>query len=125
MVFIEWVCIWLLPKNFEDLAAILGNLLDNALEAAKMAPAHLRFMNLIVRCINAMLIIKAENGYGEVPIRENGELLTSKIDKDFHGWGLKSVLTASECYDGMLGTDYADGVFKTVVTLSFQPVKTE
>ncbi len=117
------------PRNTNirsaDLTTILGNLLDNALEAAKTAPAHLRFMNLTVRRINAMLIIKVENGYGEAPIRGNGEWLTSKKDKNFHGWGLKSVLTASEHYDGMLNTEYADGVFKTVVTLSFQPVQTE
>lgn len=108
-----------------DLTTILGNLLDNALEAAEKAPAHLRFMNLTIRRINAMLIIKVENGYGDAPTQENGNLLTSKMDKVFHGWGLKSVQTAAEHYDGAIHTEYADGVFKTVVTLSFQPVKTE
>lgn len=108
-----------------DLTTILGNLLDNALEAAEKAPAHLRFMNLTIRRINAMLIIKVENGYGDAPTQENGNLLTSKMDKVFHGWGLKSVQTVAEHYDGAIHTEYADGVFKTVVTLSFQPVKTE
>jgi len=108
-----------------DLTTILGNLLDNALEAAEKAPAPLRFINLTIRRINAMLIIKVENGYGEAPTQENGNLLTSKMDKAFHGWGLKSVQTAAERYDGAIHTEYADGIFKTVVTLSFQPVKTE
>lgn len=108
-----------------DLTTILGNLLDNALEAAKTAPERLRFLRLTIRRINAMLIIKVENGYGEAPTQENGNLLTSKADKAFHGWGLKSVQTAVERYDGVTHTEYADGIFKTVVTLSFQPVKTE
>jgi len=108
-----------------DLTTILGNLLDNALEAAKTAPERLRFLYLTIRRINAMLIIKVENGYGEAPTQENGNLLTSKADKVFHGWGLKSVQTAAEHYDGAIHTEYADGVFKAVVTLSFQPVKTE
>jgi len=108
-----------------DLITILGNLLDNALEAAKTAPERLRFLHLTIRRINAMLIIKVENGYGEAPTQENGNLLTSKADKVFHGWGLKSIQTAAERYDGATHTEYADGVFKTVVTLSFQPVKTE
>lgn len=108
-----------------DLTTILGNLLDNALEAAEMAPDHLRFMNLTIRRINAMLIIKAENGYGEAPMQENGSLMTAKMDKAFHGWGLKSVQTAAERYDGIINTEYTDGIFKTVVTLSFQPIKTE
>lgn len=117
------------PRNTNirsvDLTTILGNLLDNALEAAEAAPERLRFLHLTVRRINAMLIIKVENGYGEVPTQENGNLLTSKMDKVFHGWGLKSVQTAAEHYDGVINTEYTDGIFKTVVTLSFQPIKTE
>jgi len=108
-----------------DLITILGNLLDNALEAAETAPERLRFLHLTVRRINAMLIIKVENGYGEAPTQENGNLLTSKLDKAFHGWGLKSVQTAAERYDGAVNAEYADGIFKTVVTLSFQPIRTE
>lgn len=107
-----------------DLTTILGNLLDNALEAAKTAPEGLRFLNLTIRRINVMLIIKVENGYGDTPVQENGKLLTSKKDKAFHGWGLKSVQTAAERYDGTIRTDYKDHVFQSVVTLSFQPVKT-
>ena len=107
-----------------DLTTILGNLLDNALEAAKTAPEGLRFLNLTIRRINAMLIIKVENGYGSTPVQENGKLLTSKKDKAFHGWGLKSVQTAVDRYDGTIRTDYKDHVFQSVVTLSFQPVKT-
>lgn len=107
-----------------DLTTILGNLLDNALEAAKAAPESLRFLNLTIRRINAMLIIKVENGYGNTLIQENGKLLTSKKDKAFHGWGLKSVQTAADRYDGTIRTDYKDHVFQSVVTLSFQPVKT-
>lgn len=108
-----------------DLTTILGNLLDNALEAAGKAPDSLRFLNLIIRRINAMLIIKVENGYGEVPTQKNGALMTSKTDTAFHGWGLKSVQTAAERYDGTINTEYKDGIFKSVVTLSFQAIKTE
>lgn len=108
-----------------DLTTILGNLLDNALEALKTAPAHLHFLGLTIRRINAMLIIKVENGYGETPVRENEHLLTSKRNKVFHGWGLKSVQTAADRYDGTISTKYEDGIFQAVVTLSFQPIKTE
>lgn len=108
-----------------DLTTILGNLLENALEAAGKAPDSLRFLNLTIRRINAMLIIKVENGYGEVPTQKNGALMTSKTDTAFHGWGLKSIQTAAERYDGTINTEYKDGIFKSVVTLSFQAIKTE
>ena len=71
-----------------------------------------------------MLVIKVENGYGNAPIREDGKLLTAKTDKAFHGWGLKSVQTAADRYDGTISTEYNDGIFQSVVTLSFQPIKT-
>ena len=108
-----------------DLTTILGNLLDNALEAAGAAPDELRFLNLTIRRINAMLIIKVENGYSNVPTENGGELETTKKDKTAHGWGLKSVQTAADRYDGTITTDYKDGVFQSVVTLTFQPIKTE
>lgn len=108
-----------------DLTTILGNLLDNALEAADTTPDELRFLNLTIRRINAMLIIKVENGYGNAPAENDGKLTTSKADKASHGWGLKSVQTAADRYDGTITTDYKNGVFQSVVTLSFQPVKPE
>ena len=107
-----------------DLTTILGNLLDNALEAVQTAPNDLRFLNLTIRRINAMLIIKVENGYGNAPKREGGKLLTLKTDKAFHGWGLKSVQTAADRYDGTISTNDKDGIFQSVVTLSFQAIKT-
>ena len=106
-----------------DLTAILGNLLDNALEASEKAPDPLRFLSLTIRRINDMLIIKVENGCSDAPTQENGHLLTSKADKTFHGWGLKSVESAADRYEGTVNTEYKDGIFKSVVTLSFQPLK--
>ena len=70
-----------------------------------------------------MLVIKVENGYGDAPIENDGKLETSKADKSSHGWGLKSIQTAADRYDGTITTSYKDGVFQSVVTLSFQPVQ--
>ncbi len=109
-----------------DLATILGNLLDNALEAAATAPEPLRFLHLTIRRINAMLIIKVKNGYGNAPVENNGKLETSKTDTaSHHGWGLKSVQTAADRYDGAITINYQNGVFQAVVSLSFQPIKTK
>ena len=108
-----------------DLTTILGNLLDNALEAVETAPEHLRFINFTIRRINFMLIIKVENGYGKTPIQVKGTLCTSKAEGDFHGWGLKSVQTAANRYDGIMNVEYKDGIFISVVTLSFQPIKND
>lgn len=108
-----------------DLTAILGNLLDNALEAAKTAQGDRRFIRLTVRRINNMLVIKVENGCGAPPVAKQGELITSKTEDGLHGWGLKSVRAAAEKYDGIVETMYEDHVFRAVVTLSFEAVNME
>ena len=108
-----------------DLVTILGNLLDNALEAVEGTEGNLRFINLTIRRINEMLIIKLENGCKTAPVITEGELKTTKQDTDLHGWGLKSVRTTAEHYDGTVEAEYGGGRFCTVVTLSYEPVRAE
>lgn len=106
-----------------DLVAILGNLLDNALEAIRNVEDRFQFINLTIRRINDMLVIKVENGCSAAPAETNGNLQTSKADKALHGWGLQSVRTAAERYDGTIETEYNNHTFRAVVTLSFEAVK--
>lgn len=117
------------PRNTDiksaDLSAILGNLLDNALEASSHAAGNLRFLTLTIRRINSMLIIKVENGCGEAPTVKHVELQTSKPNNGLHGWGLKSVRAAAEKYDGTLETAYKDNVFQAVTILSYNAVRTK
>ena len=110
-----------------DLCAILGNLLDNALEAARQVPeAEKRYIRLTIRRINQMIIIKVENSYAlryaSLPAEKNGALKTTKEDNGLHGWGLKSAQTAAEKYGGCVQTSYTDTVFRAVATLSYEGV---
>ncbi len=108
-----------------DLVTVLGNLLDNSLEATEGIEDRLRFINLTIRRINDMLIIKVENGCSVSPTVVDGDLQTSKTDKTLHGWGLKSVRTVAEHYDGTVETEHRGHTFRTVVTLSFEAVKAQ
>lgn len=109
-----------------DLCAILGNLLDNALEAAEqVAEKEGRFIRLTIRRINQMLVIKVENSFSSHPVVKDGILKTSKEENGLHGWGLKSAQTAAEKYDGTVQTSYAGNTFRAVATLSFQSVSIE
>ena len=101
-----------------DLCAILGNLLDNAIEAARQAPEGR--VELTIRRIHQMLVIKVENSFSAAPVRENGELKTTKTGGGLHGWGLKSARTAAEKYDGTVQAGVTGEVFRAVATLSYQ-----
>ncbi len=104
-----------------DLCAILGNLLDNAIEAARQVPDPSgRTVTLTIRRIHQMLVIKVENSFAGAPVQEKGELKTTKTEGGLHGWGLKSVQTAAEKYDGMVRAGVSGEVFRAVATLSFQ-----
>ena len=118
------------PRNINikssDLCAILGNLLDNAIEACvKVGDKDRRKIHLIIRRIRHMLIVKVENSYDSKPVAVDGEYKTSKTDGGLHGWGIKSARTAAEKYDGYVQSSCKDDVFSTVVTLSYQGIRTE
>ena len=104
-----------------DLCAILGNLLDNAIEAARQVPDPSgRTVALTIRRIHQMLVIKVENSFAAAPVQENGQLQTTKIGGGLHGWGLKSAQTAAEKYDGMVQAGVSGEIFRAVATLSYQ-----
>lgn len=107
-----------------DLSAILGNLLDNAIEAAKQVPEESeRKVTLTIRRIYQMLVIKTENTFVTAPVTEDGTYRTTKKEGGLHGWGLKSAETAAEKYNGTLCAGTEDGVFRTVVTLYYEGVE--
>ena len=109
-----------------DLCAILGNLLDNALEAAGQASdPERKWIRLTIRRIHQMLVIKIENGLETTLKQENGSLKTTKEENGLHGWGLKSAQTAAEKYEGMVQTSHTEDTFYAVATLSYQAVSVE
>lgn len=104
-----------------DLCAVLGNLLDNALEAAGQAEDDSRrSIWLTIRRINHMLVIKVQNTCEKQPVRENGEWMTTKEDKSLHGWGLKSAAAAVEKYNGTLQNSWKDSVFTAAAVMHYR-----
>lgn len=86
-----------------DLVAILGNLLDNALEAAEKSQAKNVYLETSLR--NAYQVIVIQNS--SLPPKESyGHLQTSKSDRSVHGFGLKSVAKCLKKYRGDLHWDY-------------------
>lgn len=105
-----------------DLVAILGNLLDNAIEAMVFSNETPRLICLTMRRINDMLIIKVENSCMANPDIIGTEIKTTKSNDELHGWGLKSARAAAERYDGTLEISYTNNRFCIVVVLSFEAI---
>lgn len=100
-----------------DLCVILGNLLDNALEAVTLLPREERQIKLEIRLEKGLLRILTENPYkGKIEERYDGTLKSRKPG-DGHGFGLLSVRRAVDKYGGELCFPYDDTVFRACVTL--------
>lgn len=94
-----------------DLYTLFGNALDNAIEASEALPSVERMIDLQVRQKVGLVIVRITNRYAGTV--ELGEDLpgTNKADKGWHGFGLKSIRSVVEKYDGLLDLRAEGGVF--------------
>ncbi|MBQ9227961.1 MAG: GHKL domain-containing protein [Eubacterium sp.] len=98
--------------NEIELAVILGNLLDNAIEANEKNQGS-RYINLLISVENAEINISTEN-----PTEERHEdLTTTKADSRRHGYGIKSITAIAEQYGGAARFTQTDHTFLAYVTI--------
>lgn len=103
-----------------DICSILANLLDNAIEASiKVQDEDLRKIDITIRRINNMIIIKIVNNIQEMPRKKSNKLITTKKNKKNHGLGLKSVEHTANKYDGVVQFNYDDKSFTVTATLYY------
>ena len=87
-----------------DVYAIFGNALDNAIESVSKVPEpEKRLIAVSVWSRSDLLLIQVENYFEGTLAFEDGLPVTSKEDKDYHGFGIKSIRYAVEKYDGCMG----------------------
>lgn len=92
-----------IPKDWNidavDAYIILGNTLDNAVEACCLLPEEERYIRLQVRTFHDILFYKLENPY-------KPEVIKSEDKK--HGYGLQNVRKCVEKYRGDLSIEKSD-----------------
>lgn len=84
-----------------EIGILVGNLLDNAMEA--LAKSSLKEKKIVfkIRYTTDNLFIYVANSFeGEVFRQEDGSIKTSKSDGKHHGFGLKVVRSVAEKYNG-------------------------
>ena len=104
-----------LPVADVDLCALLGNALDNAMEAA--VKARDKQITLRCRAEKGVLMLKVSNALtGE----ETEELRSTKADSAHHGFGLPGIREIAGRYGGSLEAGPREGRFELLACL---PVK--
>ena len=102
-----------------DICSIFGNALDNAIEHVILIPdPEKRLIHLTVSAQKGFVFIKIEN-YCEAEISKNEEdlITTTKKDSKNHGFGLKSIRTAVEKYDGSVAFGVQQNWFELKILL--------
>lgn len=101
-------------SNF-DLTVLLGNLLDNAIEALRNDQS--KFLSIKIKYVKSILYISVYNSFNGVISKGRNKLLSLKEDKDNHGIGLSNVKNIVNKYSGEMKVDSKDGIYKTDIIL--------
>ena len=83
----------------DEIIILLGNLLDNAIEAAEKCESEGMVLVRIVR-EKRQLVITVKNSYAGQLHLEDSRLMTSKLDEENHGYGLAAIQDIDGRYDG-------------------------
>ena len=101
-----------LPFESGDLGIILGNALDNALEANLRSKMEKPYVDLKVKYEGGNLIIIVENSFdGGIAQNPKGERITRKADKENHGLGIGSIQNVLKKYQGYYEVRIQENVY--------------
>lgn len=103
--------------NISDSITVLGNLLDNALYAVRQVEESERYLKLKVVFDKERLIIHCANPYATEVRYEEGEIISTKMDRKEHGFGLKNIEAVAKKHNGCMNVEHKDGVFVVDVLL--------
>ena len=104
--------------NPMDISAIFGNALDNAIESAEQIPdPNERLIHMSVTRQKSFLRIQVENRYtGKVKFHHHLPI-TTKTDKNLHGFGVKSMKQIAEKYGGSMRAEGDEEWFKLFILI--------
>lgn len=88
--------------NDFDLCILLGNILDNAIEASQNEKINNRYIIMDIYNFSGYEIFEVKNKISSSILDKNRMLTSSKSNKILHGYGLKQIRTIIEKYYGHL-----------------------
>ena len=101
-----------LPMSDVELCSMLGNILDNAVEACGTLPEEERFMRVYIGKLKGQLYLSVQNSAGKVRKSKNTYLSTKEGE---HGYGLFRIDRVAKKYGGYVNRQNEEGVFATEI----------
>jgi sensor histidine kinase regulating citrate/malate metabolism len=107
-----------LPLTETEQCSLLGNILDNALEAcSKIENITQRWITLLICRNSDEWQIDCQNSYAQKPILSCGQLVTTKKDSENHGIGTKAMQSIIKKHNGTCSYDVTDDKFEVCITI--------
>lgn len=107
-----------IPKGIEmtdvEMCSVLGNLLDNAIEACEKLPCDKRFLRVYIDKFKGQFYLSVQNSSPSIQ-RDKGIFRTTKAGT--HGFGLFRIDRIAKKYGGYVNCQYEEGVFATELLL--------
>ena len=105
-----------------DLVAILGNLIDNALNALAGVPEDKRSLTIKVVFSQGRLIVRTSNPYTGDVLCKDGKIVSAKQNSKHHGYGLNNIAKAVNKYNGYIDIDYTDSIFTVDIIMYIREI---
>ncbi len=106
-----------------DIYSLFGNLIDNAVEAVGVVDESMRMIGVNVKSVGTLLSINVYNYYEHEIIYNSKGIETSKKDKNYHGFGIKSIKHICKKYHGEISITTNDNIFSTNILIPMPTVK--
>ena len=104
------------PLSDPDLCVILGNLLENAVDAQSYVPPEKRFIRVTAGADTESFTLAVDNRFDGTLNMENGNYISRK-QGDSHGVGIGSVRAVCEKYGGVLQLETDGDMFMAGVVV--------
>lgn len=99
-----------------ELCSVLGNMLDNAIEACASLPENERFMRVYIGKLKGQLYLSVQNSAGKVR-KEKGAYISTKSSSKEHGYGLFRIDRIAKKYGGYVNRQNEEGVFAAEIMI--------
>ncbi len=102
-----------IPMSDVELCAVMGNLLDNAVEACESLPESERFMRIYIGRLKGQFYLSVQNSAGVIK-KSGGKYLSTKSGEE-HGYGIFRIDRVAKKYGGFVNRQNEEGVFATEI----------
>ncbi len=104
-----------------DMVCLIGNILDNCIEANLKLKENERYIFLKIKYYSKTIFINVYNKYNEIILDNKGNILSSKMNrKQKYGVGIKIIKKIVENYNGLLEIEYNNNNFNLSIILNLK-----